>query len=197
MSCYFKLCVQSGAEVFWSRIKLVVPNFIAASTSKRYNKRVSDSKTTRELIANARQLAKDVDRLKFQPPVTNVYNPLDYAWAAHELYLRKYGDSKKRVVFLGMNPGPFGMTQTGVPFGEIAAVRDWLKITAKIGKPAHENPKRPVEGFDCPRSEVRRTPPVGAFQRTFRRPGKVLCGTFCRKLLSPCVLRNKWRQPHA
>ena len=112
-----------------------------------------DSKTSQELIANARQLAKDVDRLKFQPPVTNVYNPLDYAWNAHEIYLRKYGDSKKRVVFLGMNPGPFGMTQTGVPFGEIAAVRDWLKITAKIGKPAHENPKRPVEGFDCPRSE--------------------------------------------
>ena len=36
----------------------------------------------------------------------------------------------KRVVFLGMNPGPFGMAQVGVPFGEVAAVRDWLRIDA-------------------------------------------------------------------
>jgi single-strand selective monofunctional uracil DNA glycosylase len=139
---------------------------------------VSDSKTTQELIANARQLAKDVDRLKFQPPVTNVYNPLDYARAAHELYLRKYGDSKKRVIFLGMNPGPFGMTQTGVPFGEIAAVRDWLKITAKIGKPAHENPKRPVEGFDCPRSEVSGRRLWGLFKERFGAPEKFFAEHF-------------------
>ena len=137
-----------------------------------------DSKTTRELIANARQLAKDVDRLKFQPPVTNVYNPLDYAWAAHEFYLQKYGDSKKRVVFLGMNPGPFGMTQTGVPFGEIAAVRDWLKITAKIGKPAHENPKRPVEGFDCLRSEVSGRRLWGLFKERFGAPEKFFAEHF-------------------
>ncbi len=70
------------------------------------------------------------------------------------MYLRKFGGGKKRVIFLGMNPGPFGMTQTGVPFGEVAAVRDWMKITAMIGKPAQEHPKRPVLGFECLRSEV-------------------------------------------
>ena len=53
-----------------------------------------------------------------------------------------------------MNPGPFGMVQTGVPLGEIAAVRDWMGIEATVEKPATENPKRPIEGFACTRSEV-------------------------------------------
>lgn len=112
------------------------------------------SPESKKLIAAAQELSTQVDRLKFKPPVTHVYNPLDYAWAAHEMYLQKFGNGKKRVIFLGMNPGPFGMAQTGIPFGEIAAVRDWLKISAPIGKPAQENPKRPVQGFACPRSEV-------------------------------------------
>ena len=107
-----------------------------------------------ELIKAAKELCVAVDRLRFKPPVTHVYNPLDYAWRAHETYLRKYGHGRKRVVFLGMNPGPFGMAQTGVPFGEVTIVRNWLKIEAPIGKPGNEHPKRPVEGFACKRSEV-------------------------------------------
>jgi single-strand selective monofunctional uracil DNA glycosylase len=109
---------------------------------------------SKQLIAAARELAVQVDRLKFKRPVTHVYNPLTYAWRAHEEYLRRFGDGRKRVVFLGMNPGPFGMVQTGIPFGEITAARDWLKIHAIIRKPAREHPKRPVLGFDCLRSEV-------------------------------------------
>jgi single-strand selective monofunctional uracil DNA glycosylase len=66
----------------------------------------------------------------------------------------RYGAAPKRVVLLGMNPGPFGMMQTGVPFGEIAAVRDWMGIHAAVKKPQHEHPKRPIEGFHCKRSEV-------------------------------------------
>lgn len=92
--------------------------------------------------------------MQFSPPITHVYNPLRYARASHLVYLQRYGADLKRVLFLGMNPGPFGMAQTGVPFGEIAAVRDWMKIHARIGKPQPEHPKRPVHGFDCPRSEV-------------------------------------------
>jgi single-strand selective monofunctional uracil DNA glycosylase len=107
-----------------------------------------------QLVAAARELSAQAGRLKFKPPVTHVYNPLAYAWPAHEEYLRRFGNRRKRVVFLGMNPGPFGMAQTGVPFGEIAAVRDWLGIHAKIGRPRPEHPKRPVKGFDCRRSEV-------------------------------------------
>lgn len=128
--------------------------------------------TSRELIAAARDLARRVGRLKFKPPVTHVYNPLDYAWAAHELYLQKYGGSTKRVIFLGMNPGPFGMVQTGVPFGEIAAVRDWLKISAKIEKPAGQHARRLITGFDCPRSEVSGRRLWGLFAERFGAPDK-------------------------
>jgi single-strand selective monofunctional uracil DNA glycosylase len=84
----------------------------------------------------------------------HVYNPLDYAWDVHRAYLRRYLGGPKRVLFLGMNPGPFGMVQTGVPFGEVAAVRDWLGLAGHIGAPANPHPKRPVLGFACSRSEV-------------------------------------------
>jgi single-strand selective monofunctional uracil DNA glycosylase len=119
------------------------------------------------LIESAKRLREAVDRLRFAPPVSHVYNPLDYAWNAHEAYLRRYGPGRKRVVFLGMNPGPFGMAQTGVPFGEISAVRDWLGIHGKIGRPAVEHPKRPVLGFDCHRCEVSGQRLWGLFAKTF------------------------------
>lgn len=106
------------------------------------------------LIKVAKDLAKDLEPLKFGPPVTHVYNPLIYAWRPHQKYLEKYGQGAKEVLLFGMNPGPFGMAQTGVPFGEIAAVRDWLGIEAKVDKPSLEHPKRPVDGFACKRSEV-------------------------------------------
>jgi single-strand selective monofunctional uracil DNA glycosylase len=106
------------------------------------------------LIEAARELSSKVERLKFGPPVVHVYNPLTYAWKAHEEYLRRFGNSPKRVVFLGMNPGPFGMVQTGIPFGEIPAVRDWMKIKAQIEKPKEQHANRPIFGFDCERSEI-------------------------------------------
>lgn len=110
--------------------------------------------TSVQLIKSARKLARDLDGLTFSEPVTQVYNPLQYAWKPHETYLRKYGNGRKKVIFIGMNPGPFGMAQTGVPFGEINAVKTWLQIDEPVGKPPEENPKRPIEGFACKRSEV-------------------------------------------
>ena len=107
-----------------------------------------------DLIAAARALSQAVDSLAFSSPVTHTLNPLDYAWAPHEQYLRKFSDGKKRVIFLGMNPGPFGMVQVGVPFGEVNAVRDWMKIDATVSQPKSPNPSRPVEGFSCQRSEI-------------------------------------------
>ncbi len=106
------------------------------------------------LESAARTLCDVLDPMRFAAPVSCVYNPLDYAWAPNAVYLQRFGQGRKRVVFVGMNPGPFGMVQTGVPFGEIAAVRDWMGIVGAVGKPAVENPKRPVEGFACERSEV-------------------------------------------
>lgn len=107
-----------------------------------------------ELIIAARELSNSVSRMRFSAPVSYTYNPLSYAWTAHQDYLRRYATNRKRVIFLGMNPGPFGMVQTGIPFGEISAVRDWLGISATIGAPPNEHPKRRVTGFACTRSEI-------------------------------------------
>ena len=106
------------------------------------------------LLSVSRRLAGEAGRLRFSPPVWCVYNPLVYARAPHELYLARWGGAPKEIVLVGMNPGPFGMMQTGVPFGEVAAVRDWLRIEAPVGKPPREHPRRPVAGFACARSEV-------------------------------------------
>ena len=119
------------------------------------------------LIEAARTLAQEVGQLRFSAPVSHVYNPLEYAWMPHERYLTRFGNSPKRVVFVGMNPGPFGMVQCGIPFGEIAAARDWMGIEAPVGKPVLENPKRPVEGFACTRSEVSGKRLWGFFQQRF------------------------------
>ena len=56
------------------------------------------------LISAARNLRDAVDRLSFAAPVTHVYNPLRYAWRAHETYLRRYGNNPKRVLFRGIGP---------------------------------------------------------------------------------------------
>ncbi len=109
---------------------------------------------SQQLLRAADVLRADVNRLKFAAPITHVYNPLEYAWDAHAAYLTTHGNSRKQVIFLGMNPGPFGMVQTGVPFGEVSSVRDWLRISAVVGKPKVEHPKRPIDGFACKRSEV-------------------------------------------
>jgi single-strand selective monofunctional uracil DNA glycosylase len=106
------------------------------------------------IVRIARDLGKAVAALEFKAPVSHVYNPLDYAWEPHRLYLERYGNTPKEVVFLGMNPGPWGMAQTGVPFGEVNLVRDWLGIEAPVAHPEREHPKRPVTGFGCRRSEV-------------------------------------------
>ena len=114
----------------------------------------TNTPTATALIRAAKELSDAVDTLHFAPPVSHLYNPLTYAWAPHEAYLRRFGTNRKKVIFLGMNPGPFGMVQCGVPFGEIAAVRDWMKIDNEVEQPAQQNPKRPIEGFACTRSEV-------------------------------------------
>jgi single-strand selective monofunctional uracil DNA glycosylase len=106
------------------------------------------------IVDIAATLGREVSRLRFSVPVTHVYNPLDYAWEAHAQYLERFGTAPKEVLFLGMNPGPWGMAQTGVPFGEVSAVRDWLGIDAVIRRPAHEHPKRQITGLACARSEV-------------------------------------------
>lgn len=123
--------------------------------------------TARAAIAAARSLSDTLAPMRFAPPVSHVYDPLTYAWAVHQAYLERFAANPKRVIFLGMNPGPFGMAQTGVPFGEIETVRDWLGLSGEVTKPPLENPKRPVEGFACTRSEVSGRRLWGLFRERF------------------------------
>ena len=105
-------------------------------------------------IAISRRLARQVESLRFGRPIACVYNPLAYARRPHEAYLRRYASQGVDAILLGMNPGPWGMAQTGVPFGEVGFVRDFLGIDERVDRPAVEHPRRPVEGFACMRSEV-------------------------------------------
>ena len=134
--------------------------------------------SSEQLVEAARALSDAVGRMRFKPPVAYVYNPLDYAWTAHEMFLRKFGGGRKRVLFLGMNPGPFGMAQTGVPFGEVAAVRDWMGIYTLIAQPKSAHPKRPIEGFACARSEVSGRRLWGLFAAKFGPPEKFFAEHF-------------------
>jgi single-strand selective monofunctional uracil DNA glycosylase len=127
--------------------------------------------TAEQLINAARELSNAAKEISFSHPAAIVYNPLEYAWKSHSLYLERFGDSRKKVVFLGMNPGPWGMVQTGVPFGEIDAVKNWLGIEATVEKPAVQHPKRPITGFHCHRSEVSGKRLWGLFKERFGHPG--------------------------
>jgi len=115
-------------------------------------------------------LIRDLAPLRFEAPVAHVYNPLEYARRPHDHYLARYGQPPKQVVLVGMNPGPWGMAQTGVPFGEVGAVGDFLGIAGTVQAPPDMHPKRPVQGFACARSEVSGRRLWGWIARRFGRP---------------------------
>ena len=117
-------------------------------------------------------LVAEVEDISFGMPVTHVYNPLVYARQTFDIYLERFATTNVEVLLLGMNPGPFGMAQTGIPFGDITMVRDWIGIEGPVNKPHNEHPKRPVTGFACPRSEVSGTRLWGWAQDTFKTPEK-------------------------
>jgi single-strand selective monofunctional uracil DNA glycosylase len=152
-------------------------------------------RTADELVASTDLLARAVGRLRFRAPVTHVYNPLVYARPAWRAYAERYGRGPKEVVLVGMNPGPFGMAQTGVPFGEVELVRDWLGIEAKIGKPAREHAKRPVEGFACARREVSGQRLWGFARDRFEKPERFFArfyvANYCPLLFLEASGRNR------
>lgn len=111
-------------------------------------------KPAMNLIATAHALKRELAGLRFAPPVAHVYNPLDYAWDNYETYLMRFGARPREVLLIGMNPGPWGMMQTGVPFGDARMVRNWMSISGEVRAPASQHPRRPVLGLACARGEV-------------------------------------------
>jgi single-strand selective monofunctional uracil DNA glycosylase len=137
---------------------------------KKGSAKPAPSSLVKKLVRAARTLSDEVDQLQFSEPVTHVYNPLSYAWKSHRAYLSMLQDHSPVNLFLGMNPGPWGMAQTGVPFGEIASVRDWMGIETPVDSPPIEHPKRVIEGFDCQRSEVSGRRLWGLFSEKYQQP---------------------------
>lgn len=131
---------------------------------------MKDALLAEKLIALTGSFVEEIEQITFSPERKWIYNPLKYAWEPHKAYLERYGASKKNVLFLGMNPGPWGMAQTGVPFGEIPSVRDWMGIEETVQQPGKEHPKRPVAGFACNRSEVSGRRLWGLMQERFSSP---------------------------
>jgi single-strand selective monofunctional uracil DNA glycosylase len=146
-------------------------------------------------------------RLRFTAPVTHVYNPLLYARRPYEIYLQKYARPNIKAVLLGMNPGPWGMTQTGIPFGEVNLVRNWLGIQAPVDSPANPHPKRPVQGFSCRKSEVSGARLWGWARDRFETPqrffGRFFVANYCPLVFmeesgrnrTPSALQAKQRKP--
>lgn len=142
-----------------------------------------------------RDLSRAVDGLSFDSPTAYVYNPLEYARKPAEQYLEKSGGSHKQVLFLGMNPGPWGMAQTGVPFGTVGFVRDWLGIEGPVGKPPLEHPKRPIVGFAVEREEVSGSRLWGWARDRFRSPGnffqRFFVANYCPLVFMEASGRNR------
>ncbi len=108
-----------------------------------------------EPLEISKQLIEKLRGVSFDEPISHVYQPLEYAWEPYERYVERYGrDRPRQILLVGMNPGPWGMAQIGVPFGAIDMVEGWMGIDGEVGQPQTLHPKRPVDGFDCDRNEV-------------------------------------------
>ena len=139
------------------------------------------------------RLVADLRPLRFTSPVTHVYNPLDYASAPYSVYLARYARRRPAAMLLGMNPGPFGMAQTGVPFGDVGMVTGWLGIREAVGKPAVEHPRRPILGMALTRSEVSGARLWGWARETFGTPDRFFAQFFVANYCPLCFMEASGR----
>ena len=79
-----------------------------------------------QLVDIENQLCANLATITLHDPVCVVYNPLSYAVETHQCYVHQYGNSTKHLLFLGMNPGPYGMAQNGVWFVFVVAANNNL-----------------------------------------------------------------------
>ena len=129
---------------------------------------------------------KFADSLVKEGSVDAVYNPLAYAWEPHRAYLELASGGGAKTLLLGMNPGPHGMGQMGIPFAATSVVRDLLKITnLEVGQPRKPHPKRPISGLDWPKEEVSGTRLWGLLANEYGSAESIFKSVF---LLNHCPL---------
>lgn len=148
-----------------------------------------------QLTAIADGLSEQLTQLAFAPPVAVVLDPTRYARQLHHQYLQRFGQNGPagRVLLLGMNPGPWGMAQTGVPFGEVAAVRDWMGLRGSVEQPAIVHPKVAIAGLDCWRNEVSGQRLWGWAQQRFATPERFFAQFFVHNYCPLCFLEPSGR----
>ncbi|KAK9309416.1 hypothetical protein QLX08_000903 [Tetragonisca angustula] len=181
---------SDSVDINPKRMKLEDKDNVEEENDSIITSDVSLENVSQQLLSLEQNLAIEVGKITFHSPVEYVYNPLEYAFNIHTMYVEKYCKTVKKILFLGMNPGPWGMVQTGVPFGEINMVRDWLKISGPVGKPAKEQPSRKVTGFQCTRSEVSGKRLWGLFQELCKSPEKLFKHAYIHNYC-PIALMNK------
>ena len=142
------------------------------------------------MIETSSKLRDDVekfaDSLVKEGSVDAVYNPLAYAWEPHRAYLELASGGGAKTLLLGMNPGPHGMGQMGIPFAATSVVRDLLKITnLDVGQPRTPHPKRPISGLDWPKEEVSGTRLWGLLANEYGSAESIFKSVF---LLNHCPL---------
>ncbi len=130
------------------------------------------------LLDIADELVAALGALSFGASVAVVYSPLEYARSSYAAYTSRWGLPPKHTVILGMNPGPWGMGQTGVPFGDVHSVVTWLGIEEPVGRPPRELPSRQVHGFECRRREMSGARVWGWARATFGTPERFFSGWF-------------------
>lgn len=130
--------------------------------------------------AGLRDDAEDLARRMESEGVADcVYNPLMYAWDIHEEFIRVSGGRGAKTILMGMNPGPHGMGQMGVPFAATSVVRDLLGISGiDVSKPAISHPKRPVNGLAHPKEEVSGTRLWGLLQDRYGGADQIFQNVF-------------------
>ena len=146
-----------------------------------------------ELVRITTDLVTALDELRFSAPVTHVYNPLEYAGAPYRAYLTRYARAGCEAILLGMNPGPFGMAQTGVPFGDVGMVTGWLDIDEVVGRPRREHPKRPVLGMGIGRAEVSGSRVWGWARDAFGSPERFFRRFFVANYCPLCFMEESGR----
>lgn len=147
----------------------------------------------RPLVEAAARLADETKVLRFGPPISHVYHPLVYAWEPYRVYLERFGVAPKDILLVGMNPGPYGMAQTGIPFGDVTMVREWMGIEASVGRPDNEHPRRPVLGFACPRGEVSGTRLWGWARQRYGDPERFFARFFVYNYCPSCFMERSGR----
>ncbi len=145
------------------------------------------------LVEAAARLVEETKDLRFGPPISHVYHPLVYAWEPHRVYLERFGGAPKDILLVGMNPGPYGMAQTGIPFGDVTMVREWMGIEVPVGRPENEHPRRPVLGFACPRGEVSGTRLWGWARQRYGEPAQFFARFFVYNYCPSCFMENSGR----